>query len=141
MEEQLVKSYSFGLSLNGMDVAIIIGVLVLFYLVNDYFRHQHIIEERKKKREAKYFRVQNRAQLMSEITIGLKIISNLKTLIYLNKLTDDYLDKSIKRLEKIVLCYDSHYGIEVLGKIHKARDNKDMLKIELSLLELEFRKV
>jgi len=141
MEEQLVKSYNFGLNLNGIDIAIVIGVLVLFYLIQDYYGWKYRDNERKKKREAKYFIAKNRAQLMSEITIGLKIISNLKTLIYLNKLTDDYLDKSIKRLEKIVLCYDSHHGIEVLGKIHKSRNNKDMLKISLSLLELEFNKV
>lgn len=131
------KTYSFSYNLNGTDLIIFIGVVILLSLVYSLFKDS----KKAKKKEAKYFIAKNRAQLMSEITIGLKIISNLKTLIYLNKLTDDYLDKSIKRLEKIVLCYDSHHGIEVLGKIHKSRNNKDMLKISLSLLELEFNKV
>lgn len=131
------KTYSFSYNLNGTDLMILIGVIILLSLVYSLFKDS----KKAKKKEAKYFIAKNRAQLMSEITIGLKIISNLKTLIYLNKLTDDYLDKCIRRLEKIVLCYDSHQGIEVLGKIHKSRNNKDMLKIALSLLELEFRKV
>ena len=131
------KTYSFSYNLNGTDLIIFIGMIILLSLVYSLFKDN----KKSKKKEAKYFIAKNRAQLMSEITIGLKIISNLKTLIYLNKLTDDYLDKCIKRLEKIVLCYDSHHGIEVLGKIHKSRNNKDMLKISLSLLELEFRKV
>lgn len=131
------KTYSFSYSLNGTDLIMFIGVIILLSLVYSLIKDS----KKSKKKEAKYFIAKNRAQLMSEITIGLKIISNLKTLIYLNKLTDDYLGKCIKRLEKIVLCYDSHHGIEVLSKIHKARDNKDMLKIALSLLELEFRKV
>lgn len=131
------KTYSFSYNLNGADLVIFIGVIILIILLYSLFRDN----KKSKKKEAEYYIVRNRAQLMSEITIGLKIISNLKTLIYLNKLTDDYLDKSIKRLEKIVLCYDSHHGIEILGKIYKSRNSKDMLKISLSLLELEFSKV
>ena len=137
------KTYSFSYNLNGTDLMILIGVIILLSLMYSLFREYSLFKdsEKAKKKEAKYFIAKNRAQLMSEITIGLKIISNLKTLIYLNKLTDDYLDKCIRRLEKIVLCYDGHHSIEVLGKIHKSRNNKDMLKISLSLLELEFRKV
>lgn len=131
------KTYSFSYSLNGTDLIMFIGVIILLSLVYSLIKDSKKV----KKKEAKYFIAKNRAQLMSDITIGLIIISNLKTLIYLNKLTDDYLDKSIKRLEKIVLCYDNYHGIEALGKIHKSRNNKDMLKISLSLLELEFNKV
>ena len=130
-----VLAYNY--TLNLADTIVTIAIIVLIVLVHTLFRNTM----KKEKKETKYYIAKNRAQLMAEITLGLKIISNLKTLIFLNKLTDDYLDRSIKRLEKIVLCYDRHHGIVVLGKIHKSRNNKDMLKISLSLLELEFRKV
>ena len=133
--ENEVLAYIY--TLNLVDIIVAIAIIVLIVLVHTLFRSTM----KKEKKETKYYVAKNRAQLMAEITLGLKIISNLKTLIFLNKLDNAYLGKCIKRLEKIVLCYDSHHGIEILGKIHKSRDNKDMLKISLSLLELEFRKV
>lgn len=141
MENQLVKSYGFSFSLDGIDIAIIFGILLLVYLLLNYISHKNKADSKNKKRDVKYYRVQNRAQLMSEITIGLKIISNLKTLIYLDKLTDAYFNKCLKRLEQIVICYDSEHGISQVARIYKAKDNRERLKIELSLLELEFRKV
>lgn len=134
-----VNSFSFSFNLTAWDILIFIGILILIYLVQDYTEWK--LKEKDKQKNNVYFRVQNRAQLLSEITIGLKIISNLKTLIHLDKLTDSYLDKCLKRLEQIVICYDSEHGISQVARIHKARNSKERLKIELSLLELEFRKV